>query len=85
MTDQILTESAVTPDGQPFIVVRMGTASGQLTVDSARELGLHFLECAEAAEQDANLYLFAREQLGLAFEEAGMIVARLRLHRGGQT
>jgi hypothetical protein len=39
--------------GEPFVHIRWGDESGQLTATEAREHAMHMLECAHAAEFDA--------------------------------
>lgn len=40
---------------EPFVHIRWGDQSGQLTAPEAREHAMHMLECAHAAEFDAAL------------------------------
>lgn len=73
--------------GDPFCTVRAADgaggkvrASGQLSPSEVRTMALHWLEVAEAAEQDAATLAVCRD-LGLPDEAAGHIVLALRARR----
>jgi hypothetical protein len=52
--DTLWMESGVSSrTGEPFVHIRWGDESGQLTAPEAREHAMHMLECAHAAEFDA--------------------------------
>jgi hypothetical protein len=52
--DTLWFESGVSSrTGEPFVHIRWGDESGQLTTDEARGHAMHMLECAHAAEFDA--------------------------------
>ena len=62
MTSELITESAITKDGKPFIVIRWGQENGQVDTATARAMGVHFLAAADAAESDAALVKVLRER-----------------------
>jgi hypothetical protein len=52
--------------------------TAQFTPADARQLALHLLEAAAAAEQDAAVWLFAREGIGLDAQQAAVMVEGVR-------
>lgn len=72
-------------DHEPFVQMKWGDASGQLTVEEARQHARHVLECAEAAQHDAAWLRFNVLELGLEEEAAVQILADLRRFRGDST
>jgi hypothetical protein len=68
---------------EPFIHMRWGDQSGQLSANQAREHALHMLECADGAEFDAAFVKWAQDDFGLEHERAVMILGELRKHRSG--
>lgn len=74
--------NGVNAEGRGFITVTARTSSGRLIVgqldpDEARTMALHWLEVAEAAEQDAATLRCVRK-LELPDQLAGAIIAELR-------
>jgi hypothetical protein len=77
--------------GEPFVHIRWGDESGQLSVEEAREHALHMLEVVNAAEFDAafvkamtNPAVFGDERVGgLPLEEALRLLALIRQAREG--
>lgn len=71
--------------GEPFVQVRWGRESGQLTPAEARMHALHVLEAAEASESDALLVAMLTDQdpegLGLNMATASGFITELRQRR----
>lgn len=80
----IITESAVTVDGKPFVVVRWDSEemAGHLTVEEARKLGQRIHEAAMAAETDAMLMAWLQEALSQDSPTAAAALAHMREFRG---
>ena len=55
----------------------------QMDVETARELAMNFLQCAEAAEQDAMVWALLRTQMGVEEDTAASFIHQMRAHRGG--
>jgi hypothetical protein len=72
--------------GEPFVHIRWGNESGQLTIPEAREHALHMLEVVNAAEFDAAFVkaLTAGEPDGPGFEQDAAVgmLAMVRKARG---
>ena len=90
--DTLWMESGVSRrTGEPFVHLRWGDESGQLTADEARGHAMHMLECAHAAEFDAAFIkamtdpgVFGDERAGgLPLEEAMMLLVAIREARTG--
>ena len=90
--DTLWFESGVSArTGQPFVHIRWGDETGQLTTAEAREHALNMLEAANAAEFDAAFVkamtdpaVFGDERAGgLPLEEAMMLLVAIREARGG--
>lgn len=74
-------ESAVTLAGKPFVIVRCGDATGQLSPEECRYQAQVFLEAAEAAEQDAFLVSWVRETGGDDPESIAALIKNFRAFR----
>ena len=84
MAEFMLTTILSRSDHQGKVSVEFdGKALTQMDTDTARELAHNFLECAEAAEQDAMTWAFLRTQVGLSEEKAARMIGELRQFRGG--
>jgi hypothetical protein len=69
-------------DGTPFVVLRWGQETGQLTPAEAREHALAVLEAAAAAEHDALVFAELRDgRAGLSMEAAATFLVALRRRR----
>lgn len=80
-TDEIHVESGVSLfDGKPFVVLRWGKESGQLSPEEARTHAMWILACANAAESDAVVVAMLRES-GLEEEMIGMFLTDMRIRR----
>jgi hypothetical protein len=79
-------QSGVNQAGEPFVQLLRGTQIiGQMTPTEARDHARAITEAAEAAEQDAFLMSFGRDQLGLGMNEAGLILIAFREYRARTT
>jgi hypothetical protein len=79
-------QSGVAPTGEPFVqLLRDEEVIAQMSPEQARDHARAITEAAEAAEQDAFLVSFAREQIGLPLEEAGKILIAFREYRARAT
>lgn len=67
------TVEAVADDGS--------TWAGQLDPATLREMAMQFLECAEAADQDAIVFTMLTRDIGLEPQQAGGFVAAMRKER----
>lgn len=74
----ITVRGGVNPAGQAFVQLEWDDQGGQFPPNVARQLGLHFLEAAAAAEQDAAVFNFAHEGIGLPVSEAARFVQGVR-------
>lgn len=71
---------------EPFIRVRCMSKEGHVVIgqmdhQTARKVGLQFLEAAEAAVSDAAVFAVVTEDLELDSETAARLVSALRDHR----
>lgn len=78
--------SGVNEQGEGFCTVVATSQSGrmllgQITSDEVRKLAMHWLEVAEAADQDAAV-LRCMRKLELPDQLAGAVIAELRNSRG---
>lgn len=75
-------QSGVNAKGEPFVQLLRGTdIVGQMSPAEARDHGAAMFMAAEAAEQDAFLWSFAREEMGMPVEQAGSILVAFRAFR----
>jgi hypothetical protein len=86
--DTLWFESGVSSrTGEPFVHIRWGDESGQLTAAVAREHAMHMLECAHAAEFDAafvkSLTTPEPDGPGLDYEAAAGMLMIVRKGRTG--
>lgn len=82
--DALWMESGVSArTGEPFVHLRWGDESGQLSANQAREHAMSVLEAAGGAEFDAAFVKWARAELNLDHERAVLVLAELRKHRSG--
>lgn len=68
-------------DGKPYVQLKWGDQVGQLTPDEARQHALALLDAANAAETDAGLLRFIRQQGGTE-RQAAALLAHFRTYRG---
>lgn len=79
---EISTEGIISAQtGQPYVQLAIDISPTQLTPGKAREVALMLLEAADAAESDAVLNRFAREQIGLDELGAAQLIAQFRKSR----
>ena len=77
---EILHKSGVNPEGNPFVKVTVtGGTGSQLSPQKARLFGLAFLE---AAEHDAMVFTWLREQTDMEVAGAAAVIGELRSFRG---
>ena len=68
---------------QPFVLLRLGEEMAQISPTKAREIGHWLFEAAEAAEQDAVLVRFLKQQ-GLDERMCAVALTELRATRESQ-
>lgn len=68
-------------NGAPYVQFALDISPTQFTPGKAREIALMLLEAADAAENDAVLMAFARDQIGLDQAGAAQLVNQLRKAR----
>jgi hypothetical protein len=79
-------QSGVNPKGEPFVQLLLeDQIIAQMTPDEARDHARAITEAAEASEQDAFLLDFARNKIGMPFQEAGKIIVAFREYRQERT
>jgi hypothetical protein len=84
--DVLWHQSGVNPRGEPFVqLLRGDKIMAQMSTAQARDHAHAILEAAEAAEQDAFLMDFARNVMGMPFQDAGKILMALRDYRAKTT
>ena len=66
---------------EPYVEIAVDLSPVQFSPAKARELGLMLLECAEAAESDALLAAFGREQIGLDQVQIAQLLDQFRKAR----
>lgn len=66
---------------EPFVEVAMDMSPVQMSPGKAREMGLMLLECAEAAESDAQIMGFAMGAMGLDRASAAKLLDLFRQAR----
>jgi hypothetical protein len=66
---------------QPFVVLRWGQESGQLTPTEARHHARRVLEAAEAADADAFLWGFLHVRVGMDDQGSGEVLGEFRRWR----
>lgn len=64
--------------GKPFVTLRWGKSSGQLTPQEAEQHGLAVIATAMAARIDAAVFAELTETLGVDKQTAGRFIAGLR-------
>lgn len=69
--------------GDPGVIVTVNGAdfAVNMTPDSARELATNIFRAAEAADSDAFVFSFFRDEVGLSREDAGAMLHQFREHR----
>lgn len=77
--DPIWTISGVNMTGKPFVKVKWGEMSGQLSPDEARAFALRVIETADAADHDAALVSVMGGEMD---ETTSMILYSMRKARG---
>ena len=60
-----------------------GKTLTQMDANTARELAMNFLQCAEAADQDAMVWGLLRSSIGVDENVALGFIREMRDHRGG--
>jgi hypothetical protein len=68
-------------NGKPYVQFALDISPTQFTPGKAREVALMLLEAADAAESDAVLMAFARDQIGLDDAGAAQLLAQFRKSR----
>jgi hypothetical protein len=68
-------------DGTGFVRLDWGDQVGQLAPKHARELGLHIIESADAAEHDAALVAVGRDVIELDEQGIGLLLQSVRVVR----
>lgn len=63
---------------KPYVELSLDTSPSQFSPAKAREIALMLLEAADAAESDAVLIAFAREQIGLDETGAAQLLSQFR-------
>lgn len=66
---------------EPFVEVAMDMSPIQMSPEKAREMGLMLIECAEAAESDAQIMGFAMGAMGLDRTHAAQLLDLFRQAR----
>lgn len=66
---------------EPYVEIAVDLSPCQFSPAKAREIGLLLLECAEAAESDAVLTEFARDEIGLDQKKAAQLLDQFRRKR----
>lgn len=80
--DEIFVNSIVSnKTGEGFVQVMWNGKAGQLTVTEAKQLGMQFLVCAEAAESDAGVVHVLMNKIGTTFDVAMGILTHIREYR----
>ena len=75
-------QSGINPGGKPFVqLLKDDQVIGQMSPQQAREHAQAIVEAAEAAEQDAFLWHFAREKLLIPEQEAYGLILQFRKFR----
>ena len=79
---ELLLESGVNPEGAPFVVIRWGRESGQLTPAEARAFAMQVMAAAEAAIHDAAFLAWLQDEpLTLDVRRAAGVLADQRQYR----
>ena len=79
-------QSGINPKGEPFVqLLRNQEIVGQFTPELAREHAQQTLEAAEAAEQDAFMWDFAKTKLGVDSNQAFTLIMEFRKYRQQKT
>lgn len=68
-------------NGEPVVVLSWGDKAGQLTVTEAREHAMAIMAAADAAESDAFLAAFCKDQLKLDNVQMCMMLHEFREFR----
>jgi hypothetical protein len=68
-------------NGKPYVQFALDISPTQFTPGKAREVALMLLEAADAAESDAVLMAFARDQIGLDDAGAAQLLNQFRKSR----
>lgn len=66
---------------EPYVEIAVDLSPMQISPAKAREMGLMLLECAEAAESDALLAAFGRDQIGLDQVRVAQLLDQFRRAR----
>lgn len=75
-------QSGLNIRGEPFVQLIQGeTVIGQMSAEEARAHAQAVLESAEASEQDAFMFDFARHQIGLDDQGAMRLIMAFREYR----
>lgn len=64
-----------------MVNIQWGGKAAQMSTKEARELGLHLLEAAEAAESDAGIFHVITTKVGLPEDGAFKLLIDLRAYR----
>lgn len=79
-------QSGINQKGEPFVQLLLGEQIiGQMDPEQARDHARRMLEAAEAAEQDAFLWAWAQEVVGVGPEQAGGLIVGFRKFRAERT
>ena len=69
---------------EPFVIFRWGDECGQLTPREARQHARRVLEAAEAADSDAFLLAFLRDQVGADLQHQVAVLGEFRRWRAAR-
>lgn len=86
--EDVVADGVVTYRGFVTVIVSHDSGDetmGQLSIEECRQLGLHFLEVAEAAEQDAMIFRVLVNKVGMPVQNVAPLVESLRDERGTLT
>lgn len=71
-------------DSQPVVEFRWGDQVGELTPDEARAHALKILAAADAAESDAFMVGFLRNEVGASLQGAAGLLQEFRVYRNSR-
>lgn len=79
-------QSGINLKGEPFVqLLKNAEIIGQMTPQEARDHAQAVIEAAEASEQDAFLWDFAKSKIGMETKDAFKIITAFRAYRAEKT